>query len=176
MVQVRSVLSSFTFKMEDLKRWRTGFTKETLTYFSLESASVNSNRGLKDLFMASRTSVSCQVGMRCLAFLSLDKTWEIALCCYRTRAIIACLDPHLYSPIARWSLWPKHWSQVQLFREAAFTTLAPLSVVMQTSRSSCKLQEAIASLRPWAIDFPVWSCGKKDVCKHRLCIAKSSSM
>lgn len=73
MVQVRSVSSLFTFKMEDLKRWRTGFTKETLTYFSLESASVNSNRGLRDLFMASRTSVSCQVGMRCLAF------------CHRTR-------------------------------------------------------------------------------------------
>ena len=45
MVVVRPGSSSFTFRIEELKRRRTGLAKETLTYFSLESASVNSVRG-----------------------------------------------------------------------------------------------------------------------------------
>ena len=74
MVVVRPGSSSFTFRIEELKRRRTGLAKETLTYFSLESASVNSVRERRDLLMASSTSVSCYVGMRCLALLSVDKT------------------------------------------------------------------------------------------------------
>lgn len=56
------------------KRWRTGFAKETLTYFSLYSASVNSNRGWRDLLSAFRMSVSCHMGMKCQVVLSVDRT------------------------------------------------------------------------------------------------------
>ena len=125
MVQV-SFSASFTFKMEDLKRWRTGFTKETMTYFSLESASVNSDRGLRDLLMASRTSVSCQVGMRRPAFLSSDKTWEIALCCSRTLSLPALIP----------TLWDT-WSSVYALEASVLFVplLAPFYVA--SCKSNC---------------------------------------
>ncbi len=37
----------------------------------------------------------CHVGTRCLAFLSAERTQEMALCCSNTLAIIACFEPHL---------------------------------------------------------------------------------
>ncbi len=80
------------------------------------------------------------------------------------------------SPIARCSLWPKHWSLVQLFREAAFTMFAPLSVVMHTIFSSSKLQESRLSFSPCASSSPVWSAGKNAVCRQRLFTLKSLVM
>ncbi len=95
MLLARSVSSSCTSYIELLKRWRVGFRRDTLIYFSPESASVNSTRGLRDLLMASSTSMSCQERVRCLSFRSLERTWVMALCCSRTLSIMACLEPHL---------------------------------------------------------------------------------
>lgn len=78
--------------------------------------------------------------------------------------------------MARWSLCPKHWSLLQLFSWAAFTMLAPLSVVRATCLSSPSLQESSASLKPCAIISPVWSFGKYDVCKQWLRNSQSSVM
>lgn len=71
---VSSVSSSLTAKTEVLKRWRTGFTEDMLTYSSPERASVKSARGLRALLSVSRTSTSWYPGTRCLTFRSLEKT------------------------------------------------------------------------------------------------------
>lgn len=86
---VRS-LSSYTAKIELLKRCRVGVTKGTLTYFFPESASVNSTRGLSVLSMASSTSVFCHEGVKCLAFQSVHRTCAVAFCCSSTLAIGTC--------------------------------------------------------------------------------------
>jgi len=94
---VRSVLSSSTANIELLKRWRVGLKKkkDTLTYFSPESASVNSISGLTDLLTASSTSMFRHEGVRCLTFRPFEKTWALAFCCSRTLTITAFLYPHL---------------------------------------------------------------------------------
>lgn len=79
-------------------------------------------------------------------------------------------------PMDKCSLWPKQCSLVQLFTDAVLIILAVLSVVMHTSRSSCKLHAEIASLRPAAIHPAVWSCGKNKVCKSLLFISNSLSI
>lgn len=83
---------------------------------------------------------------------------------------------HTNSPIARCSLWPKHWSLVQLLMEIAFTMFDPLSVVIHAIFSSSKLQDARASFSPCAKISPLWSSGKKEVCRHLLFMVKSIAM
>lgn len=74
---VRSMSSSEWGRTVLFSRWSTGLRYHTLTYCSPDSASVNSVRGLKVLLTDSPTSISCQVGTRCLVFLSALRTCDM---------------------------------------------------------------------------------------------------
>ena len=82
----------------------------------------------------------------------------------------------LYSPIARCSLCPKHWSLRHPLTSAANFMLAALSVVMQTSFPSFNPHSSRASLSPWAMLCPVWSSGMNAVWRHLTLQVNSVSM
>ncbi len=88
---MRSLPSSFPYSSSLLNRWRVGFKHDTVTE---ERASVKSRRGPHSLLTESRTSISCQVGTRCLVDLSAARTCVMAFSCSSIRWIILCLDPH----------------------------------------------------------------------------------
>ncbi len=88
---MRSLSSSFPYSSSLLNRWRVGFKHDTVTE---ERASVKSRRGPSALLTESRTSISCQVGTRCLVDLSAARTCVMAFSCSSIRWIIFCLDPH----------------------------------------------------------------------------------
>ncbi len=77
---MRSLSSSFPYSSSLLNRWRVGFKHDTVTE---ERASVKSRRGPSALLTESRTSVSCQVGTRCLVDLSAARTCVIGLLLFK---------------------------------------------------------------------------------------------
>lgn len=84
---------------------------------SLDSASVKSFRRLSVLFTHSKTSRFCQVGTRCLVFLSAFRTSDMAFPCSSTRSVICCCDPRLVGvPVMRWcgGRWSSAWALASL--------------------------------------------------------------
>ena len=57
--------------------------------------SVRSASGERALLSDYKTSMSCQVGIRCAVLRSLLNTCRIAGSCSNTRATIVCIEPHL---------------------------------------------------------------------------------
>ena len=89
------ISSSFSCKRVSSRCHINGFVAEIETYFSPDIKSVNSATGDRAAFTDSRTMVSCQVGIKCVVFLSSLKTIRMATSCSRIHEIILYCDPHL---------------------------------------------------------------------------------
>lgn len=100
-------------------------------YFSMDSADVNSIRGLQVLLTDSKTSISCCVGASCQVFLLALGTWDMVFCSV-ILWIIFCQGPHLVS--------------ISLKRQWVRRQNSACAVTIHTFLSTCRERHSKVSL------------------------------